>query len=114
MPQLSPARQQFLEGVKRDEAFIYNDIRLSPDVLMLIFEKGDPAPGRDPDKWRLDIFGRLMQFSDWGDRDSEYGWERDHIVRVRHGGMDVLSNLRPLHWRSNLERERKPDSRQTG
>ena len=30
-----------------------------------------------------------------------YGWEIDHIVRLKDGGPDTLGNLRPLQWRAN-------------
>ena len=44
MPHPSPARQRFLEQVKRDEAYIYDSVTPSPDLLVLIWEKGTPDP----------------------------------------------------------------------
>jgi hypothetical protein len=37
----------------------------------------------------------------YGDRNSSYGWEVDHI---NPNGGDDLSNLRPLQWKNNLEK----------
>ena len=34
----------------------------------------------DSDEWRRDHNGSAMWFSDYGDRNSDYGWEIDHIV----------------------------------
>ena len=53
---------------------------------------------------KIDAFGRPMIYEHYGRRDLNTGWEVDHIKRVRDGGTDDYSNLRPLNWRSNVER----------
>lgn len=45
-----------------------------------------------------------MQFSRYGDRESDYGWEIDHITSQHHNGTNALSNLRPLNWRNNASK----------
>jgi hypothetical protein len=53
-------------------------------------------------EWAHDAHGNLIKFSDYGDRNSPYGWEYDHHPTPRSlGGADEVSNLRPLHWRAN-------------
>ena len=79
------------------------------DQLDQIWEKGHYVYRKNgkcfpPALYRRDDFGRRMKFKDYGDRNSPTGWEVDHIKPVRDGGSDRLSNLRPLHWESNLER----------
>jgi hypothetical protein len=52
--------------------------------------------------WRWDAYYDLIYFPDHGKRDSDYGWEFDHYpVPKWMGGRDIISNLRPLHWRNN-------------
>ena len=66
-----------------------------------VWAKGTPIPGYAPDTWRRDAYGTAMKYSDFGNRESEYGWERDHIVALALGGPDTADNMRPLHWRAN-------------
>ena len=66
-----------------------------------VWDKGTPIPGRDPTTWRRDAYGNIMKYSEFGNRKSEYGWERDHIAASALGGPDTVDNMRPLHWRAN-------------
>ncbi len=71
-----------------------------------VWNKGLIKSGYPPDEWRFDAYSCLMKYSDYGDRDSIYGWEIDHIVPKKDGGSDALSNLRPLLWAANVARNR--------
>ena len=42
-----------------------------------------------------------MKYSDFGNRASQFGWERDHVVALALGGTETVDNMRPLHWRAN-------------
>jgi hypothetical protein len=59
------------------------------------------VPGYDARLVRKDVFGWFIQWADYGNRDSAYGWEIDHAVPTILGGIDGLQNLRALHWRNN-------------
>ena len=70
-----------------------------------VWLKGRRIPGEDPTLWRQDDAGNRIYFHDYGRRDSERGWEIDHIQPVHLGGSDRVANLRPLHWRANSARQ---------
>ncbi len=61
--------------------------------------------GNDPNEWRKDQCGAWIGRRFYGDRNSQYGWEIDHIISVDSGGTDSLSNLRPLQWVNNASRQ---------
>jgi hypothetical protein len=66
-----------------------------------VWEKGRVIPGFDPAIWRWDDYGSVIRWDEYGDRNSEHGWEIDHILPNALGGLDVITNKRPLHCRRN-------------
>jgi hypothetical protein len=67
-----------------------------------VWMKGIPIPGWPDSEWRHDVSGSVMKYSEYGNRNSEYGWEFDHYpVPSGLGGLDAISNLRPLNWKNN-------------
>ncbi|MGE3243872.1 MAG: HNH endonuclease signature motif containing protein [Pirellulales bacterium] len=64
-----------------------------------VWFKGRAVPGVDGDKWRLDVCGAWIGWQFYGNRNSQYGWEVDHIDP--RGG-DGLHNLQPLQWENNV------------
>ena len=50
---------------------------------------------------RFDACNREIHFDKYGDTNSDYGWEIDHIKPVAEGGGDELDNLQPLYWKTN-------------
>lgn len=68
---------------------------------LAVWQKGTQIQGYDSSIWRRDICGHAMNYSEHGNRNSEYGWEIDHIRAVANGGSDNLENLQPLFWANN-------------
>lgn len=66
--------------------------------------KGKIAGTNDPNVWRLDECGAWMHYPSHGNRNSQYGWEIDHIKPSSQGGSDDVSNLRPLQWQNNASK----------
>lgn len=66
--------------------------------------KGHSVIGYDSKKFRKDDCGAWIIRDKYGDRNSKYGWEIDHINPESQGGSDALSNLRPLQWENNAKK----------
>ena len=69
--------------------------------IQLTWDNGDIIEGRDLTLWRRDAFGSLIHRRRYGDHDSQYGWEIDHLQPIVLGGAESLANYRPLHWRNS-------------
>jgi 5-methylcytosine-specific restriction endonuclease McrA len=73
----------------------------SPQQMIAVWAKATPIAGYDERIWKRDICGRSMKFDQHGNRQSETGWEIDHINPVSNGGGDEINNLQPLNWNNN-------------
>ncbi len=72
-----------------------------------VWNKGTIIPGLNSDQFRNDKWGKKMQYSEHGNRNSINGWEIDHINPVSNSGGDEISNLQPLHWANNADKAGK-------
>ena len=73
--------------------------------IQKVWEKGSITSGNDQLLWRKDACGAWINRRQYGNRNSQYGWEIDHIKPDSKGGSDYLLNLRPLQWQNNASRQ---------
>jgi 5-methylcytosine-specific restriction endonuclease McrA len=76
-------------------------------TITAVWRKGYVIDGYEPSTWRRDVAGHAMKYGDYGNTDSKFGWEIDHIKPVAKGGSNDMNNLQPLYWENN---RRKGDS----
>lgn len=69
--------------------------------IQKVWNKGKSVQNNDLDMWKKDQCGAWIKRMEYGNRNSQYGWEIDHISPE---GIDDLSNLRPLQWKNNLDK----------
>ncbi|MBU1221271.1 HNH endonuclease [Myxococcota bacterium] len=79
-----------------------HDFKIS--VIEKVWNKGLEVDGYIPDLWRTDICGNLINFKEYGNASTQFGWEIDHIKPVSKGGTDDISNLQPLQWHTNRKK----------
>ena len=82
---------------------------ISRELIDRIWEKAFPVEGYDSTQYRQDACGAWIIKEKYGDRNSIYGWEVDHIFpkkkledrNVINDEIDDEKNLRALNWRNN-------------
>lgn len=84
-------------------ANLFNNNAYSEDELDAIWRKAS-ATADNPNVARKDVAGAWIKRSEYGNQDSEYGWEVDHIIPKSKGGKTELDNLRPLQHQNNASK----------
>ena len=72
----------------------------------IAWENAHKVRGRNPDVYRKDDYGNLMYWSSYG-KQSDMGWEIDHIHPKAKGGTDSPRNLQAVQWEENRKKSDK-------
>ncbi len=70
-------------------------------TIELVWRKGQPIPDYNPNEIRKDLCGAWIKRDNYGNTNSQWGWEIDHNHPVSKSGSDDLGNLQPLQWQNN-------------
>lgn len=84
----------------------------TPEEQKLVWNKAPFIDITRPELGKLDTCRACIKEKYYGDRDSDYGWEIDHIIPekilkaagVPQDLIDHIDNLRPMHWKNNLDK----------
>lgn len=68
-----------------------------------VWNKAKRIRGKDPSKYRQDPYGNKMYYDSYG-KDTEKGWEIDHIRPKARGGSDATVNLQALNTKVNRQK----------
>lgn len=71
------------------------------ELIQTIWEKGLVQEGFDPNVARKDACGAWILRNQYGNTDSNFGWEIDHVYPRALGGTTIEENLRPMQWQNN-------------
>lgn len=68
------------------------------------WERATKVDNFDANQFRKDACGAWIIRSHYGQRDSVYGWEVDHVYPQSMGGGDDIENLRAMQWENNMSK----------
>ena len=79
------------------------------DLKRACWSKTSPVSGQiNAWDFRKDCLGNMVRYSDFGNRQSPFGWELEYIVPARLGGSTDPSNLQALHWKARVATVARP------
>lgn len=73
------------------------------DQIEKAWKNAKPVRGQDPNKIRQDSYGNKINRASYG-KNTDTGWEVDHIKPKSRGGSDSTQNLQALKTSVNREK----------
>lgn len=74
------------------------------DEILAVWMKATAVTGVNSDLLRQDYAGAWIRYADYGNRNSQYGWEIDHLKPLSQGGEEAMTNYLPLQWQNNVRK----------
>lgn len=75
------------------------------EIILKVWQKAEIDEYNVPNDFRKDQCGAWIERKQYRNHESAYGWEINYIKPQSDGGLNELSNLRPLHWKNNSCKE---------
>lgn len=73
----------------------------SDEIIEAVWKKASIIRGYDKEKFRKDCCGAIIAKDKYGNMESTFGWQIDHVYPESRGGTDELINLRAMQWQNN-------------
>ena len=73
------------------------------EEIEAVWKKAYPQESNNPDVFRNDYAGAWIKKEDYG-KETNFGWEIDHLRPLVKDGDYSLDNLYPLHWQNNRKK----------
>ena len=73
---------------------------ITSSTIKKVWDKAKKIRGKDPQMYRQDPYGNTMYWYSYG-KNTDMGWEIDHIKPKSKGGSDAVVNLQALSTRVN-------------
>lgn len=74
------------------------------ETIEQVWQKAEKVRGINPDYVRKDACGAWIVKDQYGNRNSPFGWEIDHVIPLSLGGPDIFVNFRAMHWENNISK----------
>ena len=86
-------------------AYVYPFKSAGELLILSVWERGNLIENRNPNVWRLDICGDVMDYSEHGNTNSEHGWEIDHKVPIEKVELLILITSSHCTGKTTAKRE---------
>lgn len=74
---------------------------INEETIQAVWDKATIVENYDPQMFRKDGCGAWIIRGYYGQQESIYGWEIDHVYPQSLGGDDDIENLRAMQWENN-------------
>lgn len=74
---------------------------ITEETIEQVWQRATMVENYDPASIRKDACGAWILRGQYGNRNTLFGWEIDHVYPKALGGGDELENLRAMQWENN-------------